>query len=89
MPWWCLGCGRRMGSPVCKKKCREAMDEVAPGRFVERGNIGGEMVPPLDGFVIFEVDPDRPEAADMADRAAWFESKREKERRARRGQKLR
>ena len=70
-----------MGSPICKKKCRETFDEIVPGRFIRRGNIGGEMIPPLDGFVIFEVDPDRPESADLADREAWFESKRAGERR--------
>ncbi|KKN06894.1 hypothetical protein LCGC14_1072710 [marine sediment metagenome] len=46
MPWFCRGCGRRMGSPVCKKKCREAMDDG-----IMRGNIGADRVPPLDGMV--------------------------------------
>ena len=71
-----------MGSPTCKKKCRETFDEIVPGRFVQRGNIGGEMIPPLDGFVTFEVDPDRPEAEDLKAREAWLESKRKRERRA-------
>ncbi len=70
MPWWCTGCGRMMGSPVCKKKCREKW-----------GMQGAERWPRLDGFITFEVDPDRPEAEDMAERAAWFNAKREKERR--------
>ncbi len=65
-----------MGSPVCKKKCREAVDSA--GRF--RGNMGAERIPPLDGFMTFEVYPDRPEADDIAERAAWFNAKREKER---------
>ncbi len=65
-----------MGSPVCKKKCREALD--SEGR--QRGNIGAERWPRLDGFVTFEVGLDRPEADDMAERAAWFNAKREKER---------
>ena len=75
-----------MGSPICKKKCRETLDLHGGKRF-ERGNIGGEMIPPLDGFMIFEVDLDRPESADRADREAWFESKRkrERERRVRHG----
>ena len=64
-----------MGSPVCKKKCRDAVDNG-----VIRGSIGAERVPPLDGFVIFEVDSDRPESVDLADRETWFESKRERER---------
>ena len=76
MSWWCLGCGRRMGSPVCKKKCREAVD--SEGR--QRGNIGAERWPRLDGFMTFEVGPDRPEADDLAAREAWFNAKREKER---------
>ena len=59
-----------MGSPVCKKKCREAW-----------GMRGAERIPPLDGFMTFEADPSRPEADDLAAREAWFESKREKERR--------
>ena len=77
MPWYCLGCGRRMGSPKCKKKCREALDND-----VMRGDIGAERVPPMDGWVTLEVDPSRPESEDQAARDAWFESKREKERRA-------
>src|SRR3990167_315783 len=40
LPWYCLGCGRRLGSPVCKKWC------------VERyGSIGAERVPPLDALI--------------------------------------
>ena len=65
-----------MGSPVCKKKCREAVD--SNGGL--RGNIGAERIPPLDGFMTLEVDPNRPEADDLAAREAWFEAKREKER---------
>ena len=63
-----------MGSPICKKKCRDAIDSG-----VIRGSMGAERVPPLDGFVTLEVDPDRTEAEDLKAREAWFESKREKE----------
>ena len=59
-----------MGSPVCKKKCRLLWGE----------NLGAERIPPLDGFVIFEVDPSRSEEEDLKTRETWFESKREKER---------
>ena len=59
-----------MGSPVCKKKCRLKWGE----------NLGAERIPPLDGFVVLEVDPSRSESEDMKKREAWFESKREKER---------
>lgn len=68
MPWYCGACGRRMGSPVCKKKCRDKW-----------GDRGAERVPPLDGFMVMEVDPSIPEKEDMKVRAAWFEKKRQKE----------
>ena len=68
MPWYCNGCGRRMDSPVCKKKCRLKWGE----------NLGAERIPPLDGFVLFEVDLSRTEAEDKESREAWFESKRKK-----------
>ena len=74
MAWWCLGCGRQMGSSVCKKKCRDAVDNG-----VVRGSIGAERWLRLDGFVTFEVDPDRPEADDLIAREAWFSAKRERE----------
>jgi hypothetical protein len=56
MPWFCNGCGRRRGGTTCKKECREAIDEVAPGVFRPRGETGAERIPPLDGMIFFNDD---------------------------------
>ena len=69
MPWYCLGCGRRLGSPVCKKRC------------VERyGSVGAERVPPLD--LLIELTPVGYNLTDTEEseaRVSWFESKRRRE----------
>src|SRR3990167_9435617 len=69
LPWYCLGCGRRLGSPVCKKWC------------VERyGSIGAERVPPLDLLIeLIPVGYNLTDHQEEEARAAWFESKRRKE----------
>lgn len=72
-----------MGSPVCKlKECRNKMDEHIIGGvkvLVQRGQIGATRIPPLDGFVVLEVDPDLPEEEDEKRRTEWFASKAKKE----------
>ncbi len=54
--WWCLGCGRVRHGPQCKKVCYEAMDEVSPGVFRMRGDMGAERIPPLDGWIYINDD---------------------------------
>lgn len=69
MPWYCLGCGRRLGSPVCKKRCVE-----------KHGNAGAERVPPLDLLIeLTRVGYNLTETEESETRVAWFESKRRRE----------
>lgn len=51
MPAFCKGCGRRRVGLVCKKVCREAVDNG-----VVRGDLGVERIPPLDGILFINDD---------------------------------